>query len=64
MKLILIMMNGEEGSLSIECNGDANDINIFETMKFDIAAISVHDDAENEEFYEFYEELEAILNVS
>ena len=32
-------------------------------MKFKIAAISIHDDAENEEFYEFYEELEAILNA-
>ena len=57
-------MNGEEGSLSVECNGDANAINIVETMKFKIAAISIHDDAENEEFYEFYEELEAILNVA
>ena len=64
MKLILIMMNGEEGSLSVECNGDANAINIVETMKFKIVAISIHDDAENEEFYEFYEELEAILNVA
>ena len=26
MKLILIMMNGEEGSLSAECNGEANAI--------------------------------------
>ena len=26
MKLILIMMNGEEGSLSTECNGEANAI--------------------------------------
>ena len=33
-------------------------------MKFTIAAISIHDDAENEEFYEFYEELEAKLNVA
>ena len=64
IKLILIMMNGEEGSLSTECNGDANTINIVETMKFKIAAISMHDDAENEEFYEFYEELEATLNVT
>ena len=28
IKLVLIMMNGEEGSLSTECNGDANAINI------------------------------------
>ena len=33
-------------------------------MKFKIAAISIHDNAENEEFYEFYEELEAKLNVA
>ena len=64
MKLILIMMNDKEGSLSAECNGDANAINIVETMKFNIAAISIHDDAENQEFYEFYEELEAILNAA
>ena len=47
-----------------ECNGDANAINIVETMKFKFAAISSHDDVENEEFYEFYEELEAILNAA
>ena len=64
MKLILIMMNGEEGSLSAECNGDANAINIVETMKFKIATRSIHDDAENEQFYEFYQELEAILTTT
>ena len=37
---------------------------MLSTIKFNIAAISIHDDAEHEEFYEFYEELEAILNVS
>ena len=56
-------MDGEEGSLSAECNGDINATNIVETMEFMIAAISIHDDSENEEFYEFYEELEAIMNV-
>ena len=61
MKLILIMMNSEEGSLSAECNGDANAINIVETMKFKIAAISIHDDVETKKYYEFYEELGAIL---
>ena len=46
MKLNLMMMNGEEGSLSAECNGDVNAINVVEIMKFNIAAISIHDDVE------------------
>ena len=33
-------------------------------MKFKIVFISIHNDAENEDFYEFYEELEAILNAA
>ena len=53
------MMSDEEDLISTECNGDVNAIIIVEEMKFNISSISIHDDIENEEFYE---ELEAILN--
>lgn len=49
MKFILEMMNGEEGSLSAECNGDVNAINIVETLNSKIAVESNHVDAVSEE---------------